>query len=502
MNNTIDDQLSMSDVSLLGGTNSPTVSTNGESSQSGSRKRKAVAIKSLRSQEKIIDNLKKENFDLKLQLNFLMERLNQMSPENCEKLNQENIKLRAGVQSLSADLKESKEIISELNEEINDLQNQHECPSCSNQSDSESAENELEQLKEDLQDKEVELQNKRDDFDRLKTHLDHIYADYDDLQNEYEILKKKASSNPSSDNQTDDLIKAVQELEEDNEKLVAALQSRNQDVAALDAEVEKLLSHLDEKGMDGPVNKKGVGGPVNERGMCGPMNEKVIKLEEALQEREEVIQEREDEIDILKKELKTVTESHDEDIKAFEEHMAKAQAEFNEQRQLNQELVEELENTKKYCQDDLTKQYNDMIVSIRERDVRLASLQGNFEQQADTMEREKDLLLEDIVELKDTIHELFDALNRQEENVIELKNQVRRKEEDVRRRPSSEEFASTIQRHQEELDAIQRERNEARDENQSLQAGYRDMEKKYHIIRKKKYLLTKLLEEHQIINCA
>lgn len=69
--------------------------------------------------------------------------------------------------------------------------------------------------------------------------MDHKNVDYDDLQNEYELLKK-ASLNPSNDNQTDDLIKAVQELEEDNEKLVAALQSRNQDVAALDAEVEKV----------------------------------------------------------------------------------------------------------------------------------------------------------------------------------------------------------------------------------------------------------------------
>ncbi|KAI7896631.1 uncharacterized protein EV154DRAFT_476278 [Mucor mucedo] len=139
-------------------------------------------------------------------------------------------------------------------------------------------------------------------------------------------------------------------------------------------------------------------------------------------ERDEEIQEREEAIEILKKELEILAELHDKDIEAFEEHMAKARAEFNEQKQLKQELVEVLENTEKYCQDDLTKQRDDLIVSIRERDVRLASLQGNFEQQTDTMEREKDLLLEEIVELKDTIHDLFDALNRQEENVIELKN--------------------------------------------------------------------------------
>ncbi|KAI7894323.1 microtubule associated-domain-containing protein [Mucor mucedo] len=606
MNNTFDDdKFSMTNVSLISEnepssrnlTHSPTaLNTIGQSSNRRLSTMKAdelaVAGTSLKSQESTIDHLKKENFNLKLHQYFLMERLNQMSPETCEKLNEENIKLKVGVQSLTAELKKYKDIILELNKGIDYLQskqcpiphgmtteekaemdklqkeaitsqeehdkislmmadltaenvrlrtsirvakttppptpatspeseemielkrnfrqakikveeqqraiqilqqNQHKRPSYSNQSDLKSADRELKQLEGELrlerlqsdrafgelQDKKIELQNTRSDLDRLKTQLHHRNADYDDLRNEYELLKKKASSNPSSDDQTNDLIKAVQELEEDNEELVAAIQSRDQDVAALEAEVEKLLSHLDEKGMDEPVK------------------EKVFMLQEALQEREEVIQEREDEIDILKKELKTVTESHDEDIEAFEEHMAKAQAEFNEQRQLNQELVEELENTKKYCQDDLTKQYNDMIVSIRERDVRLASLQGNFEQQTDTMEREKDLLLEEIGELKDKLHEVFDALNRQEETVIELRKKVRSREESSFTSHSSEEYASTMQRHVEELGEVQREMNEIRQENKSLQAGYLDMKKKYLSLRKRNNTLTRLLDEYK-----
>lgn len=227
------------------------------------------------------------------------------------------------------------------------------------------------------------------------------------------------------------------------------------------------------------------------------LKEKVFMMQEVVQEREDVIQEREEEIDILKKELKTVTESHDEDIEAFEEHMAKAQAEFNEQKQINQELVEELENTKKYCQDDLTKQYNDMIVSIRERDVRLASLQGNFEQKTDTMQRERDLLLEEIGELKDKLHEVFDALNRQEETIIDLRSKVRSKEESSFASHSSQEYAITLQQHEEELDEIQREVDETRQENKSLQNGYLDLKKKYHSIRKKNDILTRLLDEHK-----
>lgn len=236
-----------------------------------------------------------------------------------------------------------------------------------------------------------------------------------------------------------------------------------------------MLSHLDEKNQDGTSKEN---------------QEKLFMMQE-------VIQEREEEVDILKKELKTVTEAHDEDIEAFEEHMTKAQAEFNEQKQVNQELVEELENTKKYCQDDLTKQYNDMIVSIRERDVRLASLQGNFEQKTDTMQRERDLLIEEIGELKDKLHELFDELNRQEETIMDLRSRVKNKQEPSFGSQSSQEYTITLQQHEEELEEIQREVDHAREENKSLQHGYHDMKQKYQSLRKKNEHLARLLDQHK-----
>lgn len=80
--------------------------------------------------------------------------------------------------------------------------------------------------------------------------------------------------------------------------------------------------------------------------------------------------------------------------------MAKSQAELNEKKQLNRELIEELKDTKKRCQDNLTKQCKDMIVSIQHRDVCIAILQGNLEKQTDSMNRLKDLFLEKIVKLK------------------------------------------------------------------------------------------------------
>lgn len=60
------------------------------------------------------------------------------------------------------------------------------------------------------------------------------------------------------------------------------------------------------------------------------------------------------------------------------------------------------------------------------------------------MERQKDLLLEEIVELKDTIYDAFDALNKREKIVVELRNKVRGKEAAAYTSPSFEEYVSTI----------------------------------------------------------
>lgn len=239
-----------------------------------------------------------------------------------------------------------------------------------------------------------------------------------------------------------------------------------------------MLSHLDEKGQD--ENSK-------------EQEEKLMIMEEAIQEREE-------EIDILKKELKTVAEAHDEDIEAFEEHMVKAQTEINNQKQLNQEIVEELENTKKYCQDDLTKQYNDMIVSIRERDVRIASLEGNFEQKTDTMQRERDLLVEEIGELKDRLHEVYDELHRHEETIMDMRSMMKNKEEPSFM-GSNNSQESIFQKRTKELenkyDTIRQELGYTHEENKNLQIGYRDLKQRFLSIKSKNDLLNKLLDQHK-----
>ncbi|GAA5799814.1 hypothetical protein HPULCUR_005233 [Helicostylum pulchrum] len=266
-----------------------------------------------------------------------------------------------------------------------------------------------------------ELQDKNKTIHSLQLELDQYTKTLHDTKQqlrgktiECEQLREENETILVDRNNMDQAIKAVSELQEDNDQLVVAVQNRDQDIAELEAEVEKLLSHLEEKGEDDDNND---GSNNNET-----TNNKVIILEEAISEREE-------KIDILSKELKETNESHDDDIEVFEEHIAKAQEEIKQKQDQNNELMLELENVKKICEEELDKQYNELAVSIREREVRIASLEGNFEQKTDTMQRERDLLGEEIGELKDKLHATFDEL-REKENVIhELSDALNNREE-------------------------------------------------------------------------
>ncbi|CEP12153.1 hypothetical protein [Parasitella parasitica] len=252
-------------------------------------------------------------------------------------------------------------------------------------------ENELQLEKERNDNLVQELQEKKKQIHSLKLELDQFNRN---LQDTKQQLRNKANECDQLLEENEDLrvnnenmgtlIETVRQCEDENEELLNEIQDREQEIEALEAEVVKLLSHLEKK--------------ENERGRDSQQSdERIIQLEE--------------EIEILKNELKSVNESHDNDIEAFEEHVAKTQQELNKKDQENQSLSLEIEETKRECEELLEKQYNELIVTIRDREVRMATLEGNFEQKTDTMQRERELLQEEMDELQ----EKYRALQGQQE---------------------------------------------------------------------------------------
>ncbi|TFY83178.1 hypothetical protein EWM64_g832 [Hericium alpestre] len=79
----------------------------GSSTAAGRRKRSSANGKgvhlTLRDQEKHIDNLKKENFSIKLKVHFLEERLAQLAPDQIDAALKQNINLKIEVQQRGMD---------------------------------------------------------------------------------------------------------------------------------------------------------------------------------------------------------------------------------------------------------------------------------------------------------------------------------------------------------------------------------------------------------------
>ncbi|EMD34205.1 hypothetical protein CERSUDRAFT_55205 [Gelatoporia subvermispora B] len=76
----------------------------------------------LRDQEKHIDNLKKENFNIKLKVHFLEERLAQLAPDQIDAALKQNINLKIELQQHRMDNKKLRKRMKELEEDIAQLQ--------------------------------------------------------------------------------------------------------------------------------------------------------------------------------------------------------------------------------------------------------------------------------------------------------------------------------------------------------------------------------------------
>ena len=65
-----------------------------------------------------IDNLKKENFNIKLKVHFLEERLAQLAPDQVESALKQNINLKVEVQQRGMELKKLRKLVLELEKEL------------------------------------------------------------------------------------------------------------------------------------------------------------------------------------------------------------------------------------------------------------------------------------------------------------------------------------------------------------------------------------------------
>ncbi|KAI8879251.1 hypothetical protein K501DRAFT_336199 [Backusella circina FSU 941] len=483
----------------------------------------------LKQQEKTIDILKKDNFGLKLKVYFLEKRLEDISPDNMDNILKENVDLKVNIQTLTQELKKYKKMLLELNSAMEMLQNQpcplvhgmsqdekeelaivrasaakyrdendrlskmmadmsaenlrirstfvrpdssdeynyqqrkmnnykqQHSPTSSNkhhQTDSqilksilsdrdhlmvknehyskinielqesfsrerrycESLANELHSKKKEydgivrsLQDTKQQLRNKIIECDQLRDRLDaNHYDEKDDLLDTLQQLKDEndvlyADHQKKVAELEQELDDREQEHQQESVKLEQELQDREQEVVALEAEVLKLVQHHEEK------------------------EQEEQELLQEISDLKEILQEKEDQISQYEIKL-----SHAYNKDEDGQQIAELEAQFIQVDILMKQKEDKIRKlTKAYeaekvkadkAEEQMELKMKEIAVSLGDRDVRIATLQGDFEAQSDAMSRERSILQEDIKEFKEKYHALAKQMKEKELNIGELKS--------------------------------------------------------------------------------
>ena len=192
-----------------------------------------------------IDNLKKENFNIKLKVHFLEERLAQLAPDQVEAALKQNINLKIEVQQRGMELKKVRKLVLELENELQRIQRGDAARS--------SRERELEVLLErrehEIRDLRRRLTNEssQDDAQAALREAEERNAELeDDLENVRHLLEENMD-------ELERLKDIVEQREEDTggssgRRHISALQEEIRDLkAALDEHADALAQREDEK---------------------------------------------------------------------------------------------------------------------------------------------------------------------------------------------------------------------------------------------------------------
>ncbi|KAF8265287.1 hypothetical protein EI94DRAFT_1736213 [Lactarius quietus] len=212
------------------------LNTRGKRSKSNASNSKGNNL-TLRDQEKHIDNLKKENFNIKLKVHFLEERLAQLAPDQVEAALKQNINLKIEVQQRGMELKKVRKLVLELENELQRLQR---------------GDRELEAL---LEKRERELRRRlssepgqddealRDAEERnaeLEEELENVRHLLEENMDELERLKDIVEQRGEESNGGDG-GRRIAELQEEISDLKAALEEHAEALAQRDEDKEELL---------------------------------------------------------------------------------------------------------------------------------------------------------------------------------------------------------------------------------------------------------------------
>ena len=288
-----------------------------------------------------IDNLKKENFNIKLRVHFLEERLAQLAPDQIDAALKQNINLKIEVQQRGIELKKLKKLVIELERELERLQR-------GGAGGGSRRERELEEKLEEREREIRELRRQRvggendaalreaeahnavleDELENVKGLLEENTEEMERLR---EIVEERGGENGYASSGSGGALKRrVEELEGDNEDLRAKLEEQAEAIARREDEKEDLADEVEALRLDIEEMQRRRDAESVER------SQSRIQIMEEREEREAVeddlnslrdklaaatieLQQKEDEIEMKNREIDDLINEHDRIVEVVEQ---------------------------------------------------------------------------------------------------------------------------------------------------------------------------------------
>ncbi|PFH53520.1 hypothetical protein AMATHDRAFT_1175 [Amanita thiersii Skay4041] len=410
---------------------------------------KAVTL-TLRDQEKHIDNLKKENFAIKLRVHFLEERLAQLAPDHMDAALKQNISLKIEVQQRGIEMKKLKKLVLELERELERLQH-------GGGASSSHRERELEEL---LEEREREIRELRE---TLRSHRQRQNGDYEGHQGELlreaetrnseleeqlenarglleenmeeferlrEMVERQGSVSDEGGFSDDRLKRRLENLEAENEDLKARLQDNVELLVRKEEEKEDLADENDtlrlevedlqrKREADLAERSQSRAAMLQEREEWEAVEEDLNALKDKLAAAMIELQQKEDELELRNKELEDMMKEHQRIVKVVEDEW---RGEVEEARGQVEELKDVLAERES--------ESRDLRMNITELETNTNDLHSKFEAALTQLENEIDQKEVDIESLNETIQKLGQQIYVLEDENDRLKEDAERVREE------------------------------------------------------------------------
>ncbi|KIJ63400.1 hypothetical protein HYDPIDRAFT_92649 [Hydnomerulius pinastri MD-312] len=396
----------------------------------------------LRDQEKHIDNLKKENFNVKLRVHFLEERLAQLAPDQVDAALKQNVSLKVEVQQRGFELKKLKRLVLELERELE--RSQRERGSGGSSRDRErDLEAKLQERERELRElrrgrvsaadedalRQAELRN-----EELEEELENVRGLLEDNMEELERLREiverrgDESIDERGENRRERWQRKLEELEAENEDLRARIEDQNElllkkedekedladEIAQLGLEIEEIQRKREAESIERSESRAQI---LEEREEREAVEEDFNAIRDKLAATMIELSQKEDEIELKNKDIDDLVAEHDRIVAVVEEEW---RGEVEEARGQVEELRDALAERETESKE-LRLNISELEANTNELHAKFEATLQHLEKEADEKDAELEAANREIEKLSDQVYLLEEENDRIKEESDRLR---------------------------------------------------------------------------------